>query len=789
MRSRLLLAAGAALVLQNCGGGGGGGGGSTHTGMSTVPVTTVATTVLGFAVQPVTGEDRNSQNALGPVNAFVPMINDNILGQGQILAEFDTGVLATHSDLTGQILSGLGYNIDTSQQQNIATDPDSDNHGTAVASLMVGIRGNGGMEGIAPGAQLVPFQFAEDSKGNLTDIDDAHLAPALNYLLTLPNVHVVNNSWNLSQDKNTGLSIQQYEAANHTTLASVFPNAIAAWQTFVNRGNVVVWASGNESAVEPDGMAGLPLEVPSLQPGWAVVVSITTTGTLSSFSNACGSTAAFCIAAVGSSVTVAVGPSVAVSGLATGSGTSFSAPTVSGAIAVLMSASPNITAQQALQILFQTANKTGAFADTATYGQGVMDLNKAMQPVGQAMVSAVSITAQPAATTIVATSSAFGGTLAGKLAAQSIVVQDDFQRGFVMPLAAHVVSIAPAMNADYRLAQFGRSDQPVYDDGTFRLELINEVDPWRQSPGDDANAVNQSFIGRFRPQPGMEFYAGAGINAGTDLGFTENSAAFDMARHALASSALANPYLSLIDRAVVSGLAVDFGALRLDVAGVEGQPFVPEGELAVLTQSAPRIFASDTGMSFEVADSLRLRFDAGAMSEEGSLLGAYGTGAAKLGTSTTEFAGLSGEWNFARGVSLIGDVYSGLTSEQGSDSLWKSTSGLGSFAAGIAFVADDVLQEGDRLLVGGNTPLRAVSGEALFALPNAVQLDGTVTTRPLRVGLKSDGQEHDLQAAYTRPLSEIMSLTGGVLLREEPDNVRDAAGQAMAAIRLDIKLK
>ncbi len=40
-----------------------------------------------------------------------------------------------------------------------------------------------------------------------------------------------------------------------------------------------------------------------------------------------------------------------------------------------------------------------------------------------------------------------------------------------------------------------------------------------------------------------------------------------------------------------------------------------------------------------------------------------------------------------------------------------------------------------------------------------------------------------------RPLRETMSLTGGVLLRNEAGNVHDAAFQAMAAIRLDITLR
>lgn len=62
-------------------------------------------------------------------------------------------------------------------------------------------------------------------------------------------------------------------------------------------------------------------------------------------------------------------------------GTSFSAPLVSAAIADLMSAKQGLTAQQAAQALLDTADKNFTGYDPAKYGQGIIDVKAALQKV------------------------------------------------------------------------------------------------------------------------------------------------------------------------------------------------------------------------------------------------------------------------------------------------------------------------------------------------------------------------------------------------------------------------
>ena len=68
----------------------------------------------------------------------------------------------------------------------------------------------------------------------------------------------------------------------------------------------------------------------------------------------------------------------------TGSGTSFAAPFVSGAIALLTEKfRGQLTGQEILQRIYATANKEGVYSNSDIYGQGLLDLKKAIEPVGQ----------------------------------------------------------------------------------------------------------------------------------------------------------------------------------------------------------------------------------------------------------------------------------------------------------------------------------------------------------------------------------------------------------------------
>ncbi len=65
------------------------------------------------------------------------------------------------------------------------------------------------------------------------------------------------------------------------------------------------------------------------------------------------------------------------------SGTSMATPIVSGGLALLLSAWDQLTPQQAVAILKESANNSGVYSDSATYGVGLMDLQAAIAPLGE----------------------------------------------------------------------------------------------------------------------------------------------------------------------------------------------------------------------------------------------------------------------------------------------------------------------------------------------------------------------------------------------------------------------
>ena len=172
-------------------------------------------------------------------------------------------------------------------------------------------------------------------------------------------------------------------------------------------------AAGSLDARSPNILAGLPARIPELRGHSVAVVSVGSGGVISSFSNRCGIAADWCVAAPGegvqaayfgpvcdsggvitfgtcSSVTIGSGATVRpVRLLRPVNGTSFAAPMVSGGLAVMRHVfRDQLSSEELLVRLFRTADKSGIYANRAIYGQGLMDLGAATNPVGELSVVA-----------------------------------------------------------------------------------------------------------------------------------------------------------------------------------------------------------------------------------------------------------------------------------------------------------------------------------------------------------------------------------------------------------------
>ena len=410
-------------VLSACGGGGGGGGVPAPAviglGVSVVADNTDCASngcATKAAMHRADAEFKNigALNPLGRINADFAYAR-GFTGKGVTVAVADHGINMDHPEFAGRIT--LGYNAG-----NPSKPPEDDSgHGTAVAGIIAAAKNNSsavgaGMHGVAYDATIIPVRILEINPGPKTYCNPSAKNPHSCDSITpqkraagiqhgINNAFVVNNSWGGKPIVTTlqGVGVLRPEDRVDEDVRKAFRSAAAP-----DKDRVIVFAAGNEgwntetgvvedvdtygypigprsdlsvSANLPGEWGMTPAKFPELQGHWLHVVALDDNNKIADFSNGCGAAQAWCIAAPGTNIRA---PNTTLfsskNGKQVGDGTSFAAPMVSGAAAVLKSAFPNLSAQQVVTLLLMTANKENHFSNSDVYGQGMLDLEAATRP-------------------------------------------------------------------------------------------------------------------------------------------------------------------------------------------------------------------------------------------------------------------------------------------------------------------------------------------------------------------------------------------------------------------------
>jgi len=261
-------------------------------------------------------------------------------GEGATIGLLDTGVDVTHPDLADADVTGK----DTwSKNKDGLTD--TQGHGTAMASLLVGQGLDGGILGVAPDARLVVYapQMGELS-GAFYDAD-----------------YTAGIAWLVEQ------------RVDVIVIASGSPSPprlseARALRTAERLGIPVVAAAGNtETAISDE------VEYPGAVPG---VLAVSGTGLGGAFSKASLSGPEVAVAAPGEDIGGAIPPGMPGFGgdlYFTGSGTSDSTAITGGVIALLAARFPDASREQLLYRLTSTATDRGPAGRDEKYGYGVID--------------------------------------------------------------------------------------------------------------------------------------------------------------------------------------------------------------------------------------------------------------------------------------------------------------------------------------------------------------------------------------------------------------------------------
>ncbi|ELY9421181.1 S8 family serine peptidase [Cronobacter dublinensis] len=282
-------------------------------------------------------------------------------GAGVKVGVADTGILATHPALVGAVKGTLNYVDPTTNNLSVG---DVRGHGTMVAQTLGGRATSLFTGGTAPGVTLISARIIPDVANTRQSLNFGQI----NYDLARAGAKIINNSWGIPDWSPTSTSTTNY-----------FVNA---WKPFISAYNgLIVFASGNDGAANPVGVAKLPSLAPAsgLDKGWLVATATDTfnPGYIASYANRCGVMKNNCLAAPGS-VYIQSTDSSGKAVLRLVNGTSFAAPQVSGVAAMVWQKYPYFTNDLVRQTVLGTATDIGAPGVDAVFGYGMLNAAKAI---------------------------------------------------------------------------------------------------------------------------------------------------------------------------------------------------------------------------------------------------------------------------------------------------------------------------------------------------------------------------------------------------------------------------
>ena len=377
--------------------------------------------------QPLNGRVYNPLRSSGAAFAHAA----GVTGVGATIAISDNQYLPGYDEFVGsnvlEVNSFAGSN---------GTIDKSKTHGTLVAAVALGDSND--YVGTAPDANLI--FGSNETEQKLADVGAAAASAG---------AVAWNNSWGY-----VNLGLNQADFNDLFTGSYSGEVYLDALDNYASQG-VVVFAVDNDFTATHSGlMDALPSLRPSLEAGWIAAANGVPTflnGDVSAvklLSSSCLEAARWCLIADGTwrlpDVSLELEPGAA---LITGS--SFAAPQISGALALLQEAFPTLSPHELrVRLLasaedgFFTADDTVELATgfnkgySVTYGLGFLDIEAALKPIGGTVMSLASGNAVSTNAAVLRSGTGFGDAVELSLAGTDVLVKDALSAGFVMPATA-----------------------------------------------------------------------------------------------------------------------------------------------------------------------------------------------------------------------------------------------------------------------------------------------------------------------------------------------------------------
>lgn len=708
--------------------------------ISTTLLTAIAAPAFAQTATGPSVQERNWSQAAQRVGAFSSRAWAN-RGAGVTIAIVDSGVRRDHIEFTNA-LSG-GFNALTNQV-GLQFVNDTSGHGSHVAALAAGRSDGRGMVGVASAARILPVQvFA----GNSTS--ETIVARGITWA-TSQRAFVVNLSLGSS---GIGVSTR------------------TALQNGVKAGQLFVVAAGNEGQLNPSWPARHASEA------WArgqilAVGAVDANNQIASFSNRAGDARNFYLVAPGVNLISAY--HVGATTYAGMSGTSMAAPVVAGAAAVVKGTWPQLSAASVAQILLTTATDLGARGVDPVFGRGMLNLERALQPVGNVTRTASSGAGAPVGLTGVSSGPVFAGSFGAAASSGALhgVAFDQFNRdfdfdyGWLTPDARPDAAFVAGGSLAGRMVRASR-----------QITMGNGVFSFSQTAGGEEGSIDGARFG----------YTGAD-GSGWTASFGDPGALFGRGADSTEADTAGFATLAPVfgDRAVSVAAFRPLSETVTLRAGVRVQDTSDRHHETQARWTAPE---ASGAASAEVelhwaTDVASLSASVSALHERDGRLGAVMTSDMALaGSSETLATSLSAAAPITERLTLSAQVTAAITGAQSGtdDSLLNRASQTTSTGWEIGLNHRDTLVAGDRLTLSAGSPLTSSSGHLAVTLPVGADPEtGAPILENRRISLASQTPERRFEASYIRSVGDDASFGVSVMSRNNADGYKGRDDHAVA---------
>ena len=688
----------------------------------------------------------------------------------------------------------------------------SNNHCQGVAMFAAG--DVSARSGVAPDADLVlssirKYEGSNEGDDYASDLDAARAAGAI----------ASNQSWGYTSG-GTSYNISELESlissnslTNAQGLATLMHGSssgqaltdantyVTALNNFESSG-VMVWSAGNDVAEsDASAMAGLPELFPDLGEAWIVANVVQYTGdsdlsnaTSSEFTlkgNKCGSTAEYCLSVDGYDVYAATYVDSGTSEYNSSRisyGSSWSAPMISGGVALMAQAFPNHTPEQLVDRILASANNVwftpeGNTTFTthgnsvkhgyhSTWGHGVPDFYAALSPItsdgnpaSMSVYTGNSIQSSEAnslGASYILPSSSFGDAVSHGLIGEVGYAYDDLNGGFNFDISTRVGTPNKHETPINLLGELSSLDTPIIDlnDNSSGRKFIRNTAPLFSS-----NNLETSLTLGTNTLPVQSFF-GKGSDPTVDL------------------SGFKTPYLASNTDGL--GINANYKLENAELLIGASSPIKSSYDKSSSIGSRQSIVAS---LEYGNTEDSSLTIMTGISLEEDNLLGLKGREAfSTVGAKTsTIYSALKAQSHINENLTLTGLATLATTNMSRPDSSFiDSASNVKSSSLALVASQKNILGD-DQFSLSVSQPNRINSGEMSIRMANLAESDGTISYKNKSISLNAGGKEMAYGLSYRRDFDDRFGFSLKHILTSNLNHIEDAKIARSSYVGLNYK--